>query len=124
MRKWINLVESASILPFRQKRSFGAAYKEQMNEALSPKVLENNLVAHVSDIKWDVTYDEDDEDDDDLRYALLNLPTEVEVPIDRGTDLPDEDAVEDQIMDFLTSTYGFCVDSYVIGRIGQKPVLD
>ena len=57
------------------------------------------------DIDWDT------ENDDFLEYDeddALDLPTEVEIP---------NDIEEDDITDYLSDTYGFCVNSYSIKEV-------
>lgn len=78
----------------------------------------NNTVAtmpvnvHVSDIEWDI--DLEDHEDYDSAVKELKLPDSVDLPLLIKADLfdvPTFDIINEMVLDSLSDTYGFCVNS-------------
>ena len=67
---------------------------------------------HVSDIEWDI--DLEDGEDYDSAVKELGLPDSVDLPLlvkAELFDVPTFDTINDLVLDSLSDTYGFCVNS-------------
>lgn len=67
---------------------------------------------HVSNIEWDI--DLEDDEDYDSAVKELGLPDSVNVPLLVKADLfdvPTFDIINEMVLDSLSDTYGFCVNS-------------
>lgn len=76
---------------------------EEMQEYLDSFKKKKKSTLKAVDIKWDVT-DDDDEFDDEACEVLESLPTEMDIP--EGMTDPDE------ISDWLSDETGFCHDGF------------
>ena len=67
---------------------------------------------HVSDIEWDI--DLEDHEDYDSAVKELKLPDSVDLPLlvkAELFDVPTFDSINALVLDSLSDTYGFCVNS-------------
>lgn len=73
------------------------------------------VIAKLSNIAWDTT--DYDEEEDGFGANIPDLPTDLEIEIPENADilkLPTEDEKEERISDWLTKTYQFCHDGFAI----------
>lgn len=61
----------------------------------------------ITNIDWDI-------DEDDLTYAKENLPSQTEIEITSETKylLEDIDGYADNLTEFLSDKYGYCLNHY------------